>query len=91
MSHLCFSPADNENHTKGDSPKTSSASGPQEQLWRGSQAQAQAQAQVQAQAQAQALSSVKLQIQPQNISQRNHTLSRKYCYQYCHQLYFTYC
>ncbi|XP_036972872.1 zinc finger protein 618 isoform X2 [Acanthopagrus latus] len=68
--------ADNENHTKGDSPKTSSASGPQEQLWRGSQAQAQAQAQVQAQAQAQALSSVKLQIQPQNISQRNHTLSQ---------------
>ncbi|XP_036972880.1 zinc finger protein 618 isoform X10 [Acanthopagrus latus] len=67
---------DNENHTKGDSPKTSSASGPQEQLWRGSQAQAQAQAQVQAQAQAQALSSVKLQIQPQNISQRNHTLSQ---------------
>uniref|UniRef100_A0A8C9YHQ7 Zinc finger protein 618 n=1 Tax=Sander lucioperca TaxID=283035 RepID=A0A8C9YHQ7_SANLU len=32
--------ADNENHTKGDSPKTSSASGPQEQLWRGSQAPA---------------------------------------------------
>ncbi|XP_022067692.1 zinc finger protein 618 isoform X3 [Acanthochromis polyacanthus] len=55
---------DNENHTKGDSPKTSSASGPQEQLWRGSQAQAQAH------------SSVKLQIQPQSISQRNHTLSQ---------------
>uniref|UniRef100_A0A3B5A4U1 Zinc finger protein 618 n=1 Tax=Stegastes partitus TaxID=144197 RepID=A0A3B5A4U1_9TELE len=53
---------DNENHTKGDSPKTSSASGPQEQLWRGSQAQAH--------------SSVKLQIQPQSISQRNHTLSQ---------------
>ncbi|CAL1567371.1 unnamed protein product [Knipowitschia caucasica] len=48
-----------ENHTKGDSPKTSSASGPQEQLWRGSQAQF--------------LSSVKLQIQPQGLTQRNHT------------------
>ncbi|KAM8744172.1 zinc finger protein 618 isoform 4-T4 [Acanthopagrus schlegelii] len=78
LEHMQSHAADNENHTKGDSPKTSSASGPQEQLWRGSQAQAQAQAQVQAQAQAQAqaLSSVKLQIQPQNISQRNHTLSQ---------------
>ncbi|XP_015798200.3 zinc finger protein 618 isoform X3 [Nothobranchius furzeri] len=54
--------ADNENHTKGDSPKTSSASGPQEQLWRGSQAQAHP--------------SVKIQIQPQSISQRNHSLSQ---------------
>ncbi|KAM4719899.1 zinc finger protein 618 isoform 5-T5 [Anableps anableps] len=53
---------DNENHTKGDSPKTSSASGPQEQLWRGSQAPAHP--------------SVKIQIQPQSISQRNHTLSQ---------------
>ncbi|XP_040013504.1 zinc finger protein 618 isoform X2 [Xiphias gladius] len=53
---------DNENHTKGDSPKTTSASGPQEQLWRGSQAQAH--------------TSVKLQIQPQSISQRNHTVSQ---------------
>ncbi|XP_031133702.2 zinc finger protein 618 isoform X11 [Sander lucioperca] len=53
---------DNENHTKGDSPKTSSASGPQEQLWRGSQAPAH--------------SSVKLQIPPQSISQRNHTVSQ---------------
>uniref|UniRef100_A0A3P8PEW9 C2H2-type domain-containing protein n=1 Tax=Astatotilapia calliptera TaxID=8154 RepID=A0A3P8PEW9_ASTCA len=53
---------DNENHTKGDSPKTSSVSGPQEQLWRGSQAQAH--------------SSVKLQIQPQSISQRNHALTQ---------------
>lgn len=100
MFHLSVFSADNENHTKGDSPKTSSASGPQEQLWRSSQAQAQAQAQTQtqtqtqaqaqaqaqaqtqaqAQAQAQAHSSVKLQIQPQNITQRNHTLSRKYCH-----------
>nr|XP_019938002.1 PREDICTED: zinc finger protein 618 isoform X7 [Paralichthys olivaceus] len=55
-------PTDNENHTKGESPKTSSATGPQEQLWRGSQAPAH--------------SSVKLQIQPQSISQRNHTLSQ---------------
>ncbi|XP_017263468.1 zinc finger protein 618 isoform X1 [Kryptolebias marmoratus] len=54
--------ADSENHTKGDSPKTSSASGPQEQLWRGSQTQAHP--------------SVKIQIQPQSISQRNHTLSQ---------------
>ncbi|XP_028457057.1 zinc finger protein 618 isoform X5 [Perca flavescens] len=53
---------DNENHTKGDSPKTSSASGPQEQLWRGSQAPTH--------------SSVKLQIPPQSISQRNHTVSQ---------------
>ncbi|XP_038589473.1 zinc finger protein 618 isoform X4 [Micropterus salmoides] len=68
---------DNENHTKGDSPKTSSAAGPQEQLWRGApQAQAQIQAQAQSQVQAQAHSSVKLQIQPQSISQRNHTLSQ---------------
>lgn len=84
MFHISVFSADNENHTKGDSPKTSSVSGPQEQLWRSSQAQAQAQAQAhtqtqtQAQAQAQAHSSVKLQIQPQNITQRNHTLSREY-------------
>ncbi|XP_022067695.1 zinc finger protein 618 isoform X6 [Acanthochromis polyacanthus] len=64
LEHMQSHAADNENHTKGDSPKTSSASGPQEQLWRGSQAQAQAH------------SSVKLQIQPQSISQRNHTLSQ---------------
>lgn len=80
MSDLCFL-ADSENHTKGDSPKTPSGSGPQEQMWRGSQAQGQAQAQaqvqVQVQSQAQALPSVKLQIQPQTISQRNHTLNRK--------------
>ncbi|XP_060926131.1 zinc finger protein 618 isoform X5 [Limanda limanda] len=55
-------PTDNENHTKEESPKTSSATGPQEQLWRGSQAPAHP--------------SVKLQIQPQSISQRNHTLSQ---------------
>lgn len=78
MPHLSVFLADSENHTKGDSPKTSSASGPQEQMWRGSQAQGQTQVQVQVQAQAQALSSVKLQIQPQNIPQRNHTLSREY-------------
>ncbi|XP_069027652.1 zinc finger protein 618 isoform X2 [Embiotoca jacksoni] len=62
LEHMQSHAADNENHTKGDSPKTSSASGPQEQLWRGSQVQAH--------------SSVKLQIQPQSISQRNHTLSQ---------------
>ncbi|XP_059213412.1 zinc finger protein 618 isoform X10 [Centropristis striata] len=61
-STFATSQTDNENHTKGDSPKTSSASAPQEPLWRGSQAQAH--------------SSVKLQIQPQSISQRNHTLSQ---------------
>ncbi|XP_074473481.1 zinc finger protein 618 isoform X3 [Sebastes fasciatus] len=64
LEHMQSHAADNENHTKGDSPKASSASGPQEQLWRGSQAQAQAH------------SSVKLQIQPQSISQRNHTISQ---------------
>ncbi|XP_047185440.1 zinc finger protein 618 isoform X10 [Scophthalmus maximus] len=57
---------DNENHTKGESPKASSAPGPQEQLWRASQAPAPAPAHP----------SVKLQIQPQSISQRNHTLSQ---------------
>ncbi|XP_029372139.1 zinc finger protein 618 isoform X1 [Echeneis naucrates] len=62
LEHMQSHAADNENRTKGDTPKTSSASGPQEQLWRGSQAQAH--------------SSVKLQIQPQSISQRNHILSQ---------------
>ncbi|XP_068430220.1 zinc finger protein 618 isoform X3 [Clinocottus analis] len=62
LEHMQSHAADNENHTKGDSPKTSSASGPQEQLWRGSPAQAH--------------SSVKLQIQPQSIPQRNHTVSQ---------------
>ncbi|XP_051269157.1 zinc finger protein 618 isoform X7 [Dicentrarchus labrax] len=80
LEHMQSHAADNENHTKGDSPKTSSASGPQEPLWRGSQAQTQTQTQTQtqaqAQAQAQAHSSVKLQMQPQTISQRNHTLSQ---------------
>uniref|UniRef100_A0A3Q3VPS8 C2H2-type domain-containing protein n=1 Tax=Mola mola TaxID=94237 RepID=A0A3Q3VPS8_MOLML len=45
LEHMQSHAADNENHTKGDSPKTSSASGSQEQLWRGSQAQTQTQAQ----------------------------------------------
>ena len=80
MSNLCLL-ADSENHTKGDSPKTPSGSGPQEQMWRGSQAQGQAQVQVQSQAQA--LPSVKLQIQPQTIAQRNHTLNRKCCSSVC--------
>ncbi|XP_028457058.1 zinc finger protein 618 isoform X6 [Perca flavescens] len=62
LEHMQSHAADNENHTKGDSPKTSSASGPQEQLWRGSQAPTH--------------SSVKLQIPPQSISQRNHTVSQ---------------
>ncbi|XP_047425733.1 zinc finger protein 618 isoform X5 [Mugil cephalus] len=62
LEHMQSHAADNENHTKGDSPKASSASGPQEQLWRGSPAQAH--------------SSVKLQIQPQSIPQRNHALSQ---------------
>uniref|UniRef100_A0A8C2Z732 Zinc finger protein 618 n=2 Tax=Cyclopterus lumpus TaxID=8103 RepID=A0A8C2Z732_CYCLU len=61
-SNFSTTQTDNENHTKGDSPKTSSASGPQEQVWRGSQAQAH--------------SSVKLQIQPQIIPQRNHTVGQ---------------
>lgn len=75
-----FPPADNENHTKGDSPKATSASASQEPLWRSSQpqAQTQTQTQTQVQSQSQAHSSVKLQIQPQNITQRNHTVSRKY-------------
>ncbi|XP_029300434.1 LOW QUALITY PROTEIN: zinc finger protein 618 [Cottoperca gobio] len=59
LEHMQSHAADNENHTKGDSPK---ASGPQEQLWRSSQAPAH--------------SLVKLQIQPQSIPQRNHTVSQ---------------
>uniref|UniRef100_A0A3B3ZUG0 C2H2-type domain-containing protein n=1 Tax=Periophthalmus magnuspinnatus TaxID=409849 RepID=A0A3B3ZUG0_9GOBI len=39
LEHMQSHEAHSENHTKGDSPKTSSASGPQEQLWRGSQPQ----------------------------------------------------
>ncbi|XP_037340344.2 zinc finger protein 618 isoform X2 [Pungitius pungitius] len=62
LEHMQSHAADNENHTKEESPKTSSACGPQEQLWRSSQAQA--------------LSPVKLQIQPQSIPQRNHTVSQ---------------
>ncbi|XP_036070349.1 zinc finger protein 618 [Oryzias melastigma] len=62
LEHMQSHAADNENHTKGDSPKASSASGPQEQLWRVSQPQA--------------LPSVKIQIQPQSITQRNHALSQ---------------
>lgn len=88
MPPLClsaFPPADNENHTKGDSPKATSASGSQEQLWRSSQpqpqgqvqSQAQTQTQTQTQSQPQAHSSVKLQIQPQTITPRNHTVNRK--------------
>ncbi|KAG7264274.1 hypothetical protein CRUP_021102 [Coryphaenoides rupestris] len=34
LEHMQSHAADNENHTKGDSPKTSPASGPQEQPWR---------------------------------------------------------
>ncbi|KAM9307298.1 zinc finger protein 618 [Pholidichthys leucotaenia] len=64
LEHMQSHAADNENHTKGDSPKTSSAPVPQEQLWRGPQAQAPV------------LSSVKQQMQPQSISQRNHALSQ---------------
>ncbi|XP_077442094.1 zinc finger protein 618 isoform X3 [Vanacampus margaritifer] len=53
---------DNENHTKGDSPKASSASGPQEPLWRVSLAQA-------------PHPPIKLQIQPQSLAQRNHNVT----------------
>uniref|UniRef100_A0A8D2ZTR1 Zinc finger protein 618 n=1 Tax=Scophthalmus maximus TaxID=52904 RepID=A0A8D2ZTR1_SCOMX len=34
LEHMQSHAADNENHTKGESPKASSAPGPQEQLWR---------------------------------------------------------
>ncbi|KAM8829283.1 zinc finger protein 618 isoform 5-T11 [Spinachia spinachia] len=60
LEHMQSHAADNENHTKEESPKTPSASGPQEQLWRS----------------AQALSPVKLQTPPQSIPQRNHTVSQ---------------
>ncbi|XP_077479093.1 zinc finger protein 618 isoform X2 [Stigmatopora argus] len=62
LEHMQSHTADNENHTKGDSPKPSSASGPQEPLWRVSPAQA-------------PHPSVKLQIQPQSLVQRNHNIS----------------
>ncbi|KAK5852010.1 hypothetical protein PBY51_023516 [Eleginops maclovinus] len=61
LEHMQSHAADNENHTKGESPKFSSASVPPEQLWRGSQGPAH--------------SVVKLQIQPQSIPHRNHTVS----------------
>ncbi|KAM6975573.1 zinc finger protein 618 isoform 3-T3 [Tautogolabrus adspersus] len=65
LEHMQSHAADNENHTKGDSPKTSSAApGLQETLWRGTQTPASAHP------------SVKLQIQPQSITQRNHTVSQ---------------
>ncbi|XP_061783252.1 zinc finger protein 618 isoform X1 [Nerophis lumbriciformis] len=63
LEHMQSHAADIENHTKGNSPKTSLASGPQEQLWRASPAQA-------------AQPSVKLQIQPQSVPQRNHIVSQ---------------
>nr|XP_040053551.1 zinc finger protein 618 isoform X2 [Gasterosteus aculeatus aculeatus] len=62
LEHMQSHAADNENHTKEESPQTTSASGAQEQLWRSSQAQA--------------LSPVKLPIQPQSLPQRNHTVSQ---------------
>ncbi|XP_056146921.1 zinc finger protein 618 [Lampris incognitus] len=62
LEHMQSHAADNENHTKGESPKTSPASGSQEQLWRGPQAQA--------------LPSVPLQVQPHSQPQRNHSLSQ---------------
>ncbi|KAF7666546.1 hypothetical protein LDENG_00102470 [Lucifuga dentata] len=62
LEHMQSHAADNENHTKGDSPKTSSAPGPQEPPWRGSPAQAH--------------SSVQLHVQPQSHTQRNHGLSQ---------------
>uniref|UniRef100_A0A8C5FZ56 Zinc finger protein 618-like n=1 Tax=Gouania willdenowi TaxID=441366 RepID=A0A8C5FZ56_GOUWI len=43
LEHMQSHAADNENHTTGDSPKPSSASGAQEQLWRASPAQPQPQ------------------------------------------------
>ncbi|XP_051906348.1 zinc finger protein 618 isoform X2 [Hippocampus zosterae] len=62
LEHMQSHAADNENHTKGDSPKASSASGPQEPLWRVSPAQA-------------PHPPVKLQIQPQSLVQRNHNIT----------------
>ncbi|XP_061589610.1 zinc finger protein 618 isoform X2 [Cololabis saira] len=74
LEHMQSHAADNENHSKGDSPKTSSASGPQDPPWRGGPAPALAPAH--APAHGPALAPVKLQVQPQSISQRNHTLSQ---------------
>ncbi|KAM9793737.1 zinc finger protein 618 isoform 1-T2 [Syngnathus typhle] len=62
LEHMQSHAADNENHTKGDPPKTSSASGPQEPLWRVSPAQP-------------PHPPVKLQIQPQSLVQRNHNVN----------------
>ncbi|XP_076019901.1 zinc finger protein 618 isoform X2 [Genypterus blacodes] len=62
LEHMQSHAADNENHTKGDSPKASTAAAPQEPLWRGPSAQAH--------------SSVQLHVQPHSHTQRNPSLNQ---------------
>ncbi|XP_035631890.1 zinc finger protein 618-like isoform X4 [Oncorhynchus keta] len=62
LEHMQSHAADNENHTKGGSPKTSPGPASQDQLWRSPQPQHQAQAQI---------VQVQIQAQPQP-TQRNH-------------------
>ncbi|CAL8279375.1 unnamed protein product [Merluccius merluccius] len=65
LEHMQSHAADNENYTKGDSPKTSPASGPQEQPWRGPAG---------AQTSIAAVQIPAPQVQAHGPAQRNHSL-----------------
>ncbi|KAM9437472.1 zinc finger protein 618-like isoform 2-T2 [Salvelinus alpinus] len=66
LEHMQSHAADNEKHTKGESPKTSPGPASQDQLWRSPQTQHQAQAQI-----------VQFQIQAQSqAAQRNHSINQ---------------
>ncbi|XP_013984188.2 zinc finger protein 618 [Salmo salar] len=66
LEHMQSHAADNEKHTKGESPKTSPGPASQDQLWRSPQPQHQAQAQI-----------VQVQIQAQSqAAQRNHSINQ---------------
>ncbi|CAB1318530.1 unnamed protein product [Coregonus sp. 'balchen'] len=70
LEHMQSHAADNENHTKGESPKTSPGPASQDQLWRSPQPQPQPQHQAQAQ-----IVQVQIRAQPQP-TQRNHYTNR---------------
>nr|XP_029476327.1 zinc finger protein 618-like [Oncorhynchus nerka] len=66
LEHMQSHAADNEKHTKGESPKTSPGPASQDQLWRSPQPQHQAQAQI-----------VQVQIQAQSqAAQRKHSINQ---------------
>uniref|UniRef100_A0A673ZIJ2 Zinc finger protein 618 n=1 Tax=Salmo trutta TaxID=8032 RepID=A0A673ZIJ2_SALTR len=66
LEHMQSHAADNEKHTKGESPKTSPGPASQDQLWRSPQPQHQAQAQI-----------VQVQIHAQSqAAQRNHSINQ---------------